>query len=85
MYSSLDRSLVRNDQRSAELNSLNELIQNKDGTTTLYVGPAAPKGMENNWILTKESLNWFAHFRLYNPEAPFFDKSWVLNDFEKVK
>ena len=85
VYDSLDRTLVRNDQRSAELNSLNELVQNKDGTTTLYVGPAAPKGMESNWIQTKGGLNWFAYFRLYNPEAAYFDKSWVLNDFEKVE
>jgi len=45
---------------------------------------AAPKGMESNWLQTKKGDNWFAYFRLFDPEAPYFDKSWVLNDFEKV-
>jgi len=85
VYNSHTRTLIRNDQRSAEVNSLNELVQNKDGTTTLYVGPTAPKGMESNWIQTEKGQTWFAYFRLYNPEAPYFDKSWGLNDFEKVK
>jgi hypothetical protein len=84
VYDNINRTLIRNDQRTAELNSLNALAQNKDGTTTLFVGPAAPKGMESNWLQTKKGDKWFAYFRLFDPEAPYFDKSWVLNDFEKV-
>jgi len=53
--------------------------------TDVYVGPAAPKGFENNWVQTKPGEGWFALFRFYGPTEKLFDKSWVLGDFEKVK
>ncbi len=28
---------------------------------------------------------WFAWFRFCAPLEPFFDKSWAVQDFEKVK
>jgi hypothetical protein len=28
---------------------------------------------------------WFAAFRFYAPLEPYFDKSWLLPDIEKVK
>jgi hypothetical protein len=84
IYSSDSRTLIRNNSRKAEINSLNNLIQNKDGTTTLYIGPKAPEGMESNWVETTGGQNWFTYFRFYNPEMSYFDKSWELNDIEKV-
>jgi hypothetical protein len=85
VYDSNSRTLIRNDQRNAEINSLNDIIQNEDGTTTLYIGPKAPEGTERNWIQTSAGQAWFTYFRLYNPEMPYFDKSWQLNDIEKTQ
>lgn len=85
VYDSDSRTLIRNDQRNAEINSLNNIIQNEDGTTTLYIGPKAPDGMTSNWIQTSAGQTWFTYFRLYNPEIPYFDKSWQLNDIEQIK
>jgi hypothetical protein len=85
IYDSDSRTLIRNDQRSAEINSLNDIVQNADGTTTLYIGPRAPEGMERNWVQTSAGQPWFTYFRLYNPEMPYFDKSWQLNDIEQTQ
>ena len=29
-------------------------------------------------------MGWFVYFRIYGPEAPAFDGSWQLPDFEAV-
>ncbi len=57
----------------------------KDGSTNIYFGPNAPKGMEGNWVPTKAGEKFFLLFRFYGPEAPALDRSWQLNDLEKVK
>ncbi|WP_180137528.1 DUF1214 domain-containing protein [Desulfoluna butyratoxydans] len=84
VYESDSRTLIRNQQKKAEINSLNNVTANDDGTTTLYIGPDSPKGMESNWIQTAQGQNWFTYFRLYEPRQPYFDKSWVLNDIEQM-
>jgi hypothetical protein len=40
---------------------------------------------EMNWIPTVPGNSWFAYFRFYEPTQAYFDKSWPLGDFEKVK
>lgn len=67
------------------IGSLNKagLKQNDDGTIDLYFGPAAPQGMESNWLPTGE--DFFLIFRLYGPEPALFEKTWTLPDVEKVK
>jgi hypothetical protein len=50
----------------------------------LYIGPAAPPGLESNWMKTVDQDGWFVYFRLYAPTEPFFDRSWALPDFELV-
>jgi hypothetical protein len=39
---------------------------------------------ENNWITTRDGRPFFVMFRLYGPQKPIVDKTWVLNDIEKV-
>jgi hypothetical protein len=56
---------------------------NADGSADVYFAPKAPAGLESNWIPTGE--DFFVIFRLYGPEKPLFDKSWTLDDIEKVK
>jgi hypothetical protein len=55
--------------------------KNGDGSVTIYFGPEAPKGYENNWIPTEGKIP-FVMFRLYGGvEEEFF----MLNDVELVK
>ena len=61
-----------------------KMKQNKDGSVTLYVGPKAPKGYENNWIPTVGKAPYLM-FRFYGPKDAFYDKSFKLNDVELVK
>lgn len=80
------RAIIETSQHLAELNSVgNSLKANSDGSLDLYFGPKAPAGMEKNWIQTLPGKGWFAYFRLYGPTEPFYDKSWKLQDFERVE
>ena len=57
---------------------------NPDGSVTLYVGPKAPAGLENNWIPTAGKKPYFM-FRFYGPEEAFYNKTFKLRDVELVK
>ena len=57
---------------------------NDDGSVTLYFGPKAPKGYENNWISTEGKVP-FPLFRFYGPTEALFNKTFILNDIELVK
>jgi hypothetical protein len=59
------------------------LNKNDDGSVDLYFAPEAPEGLESNWIPTGE--DFFLLFRLYGPDKPLFEKTWTLDDVEKVK
>jgi hypothetical protein len=59
-----------------------ELIYNDDGSVDIYFGPNPPTGYERNTIPTGE--DFFLAFRWYGPGETLFDKSWRLNDLEKV-
>ena len=43
-----------------------------------------PQGQEKNWIRTVPGRGWFPIFRFYGPLEPFCDKTWKLNDVEKL-
>jgi hypothetical protein len=66
--------------------SRNDLVRNADGSVDLYFGPTAPAGKPPaNWIQTLPGKGWFTYFRLYGPTQPYFDRSWVLSDIERVE
>jgi hypothetical protein len=67
----------RNDQKY-------DLIENEDGSVTLYFGPKAPAGKEENWIQTMPGKGWFTILRLYGPLDPWFDKTWQPGEIEMV-
>jgi hypothetical protein len=72
--------------RSASIDSRDERHHlNPDGSTDLYVGPAAPPSAEDNWLKTVGQDGWFVYFRLYAPTQPFFDRTWSLPDFEAIE
>jgi hypothetical protein len=85
-YDEGTRQMVITDQGRPDLSSRKEdLVKNSDGSVDVYFGPKAPKGKETNWVQTVPGKGWFTYFRFYAPTEPFFDKSWALPDFEKVK
>ena len=78
--------MIRNDQERIDRGSTDELEVNADGTVDLYFGPEIPEGgTESNWVQTNKGDGWFVLFRFYGPEKPYYDRSWKLNDFEKIK
>jgi hypothetical protein len=78
-------SYQRNIDKSSIDSNMKEVKRNKDGTTTIYFGPEAPKGKENNWLPTAEGRRFFLLFRFYGPQKGVFDGSWELNDIELVE
>jgi hypothetical protein len=86
VYDVATRCLINNKEQLADRSSRQpDLVKNADGSVDLYVGPQAPKGFEKNWIPTVPGKAWFPYFRLYAPTEAYFDRTWVLPDFEKVK
>jgi len=66
-------------------NKRDDLVENDDGSVTLYFGPKAPKGKGKNWIETVPGKAWFAILRLYGPLESWFDKTWRPGEVEKLK
>ncbi len=80
------RCLIQNEQKIADRSSRMDLLENTDGSVTIYVGPDEPQGDKaRNWIPTVPGKAWFPYFRLYSPTQPFLDRTWVLPDIEKAR
>lgn len=84
LYDIETRCLIQNEQQIADRSSRMDLVKNADGSVDLYFGPAAPEGMEKNWIPTVPGKAWFTYMRFYGPLAPLFDKTWCPGDIEKI-
>ncbi len=57
---------------------------NTDGSIDVYFGPKAPDGKENNWVPTNPGKGLLLMFRFYGPLEGIIDKTWKLNDLEKL-
>jgi len=52
----------------------------------IFFGPtAAPAAKEKNWVRTHPEKGFFVVFRFYGPLEGYIEKTWVLDDFERVK
>ena len=85
LYEAENASGLDNGQPFPSLGTLNHPEQAEDGSTTLYIGPNAPKGQESNWLATAKGRGFFAILRLYAPTKPALDGSWKPGDIEKLK
>ena len=65
-------------------NKRDPLIENEDGSVTLYFGPDAPEGNEANWVETVPDKGWFVLLRLYGPLEPWFERTWQPGEFEPL-
>ena len=75
---------LQNGQPFPSLNTMYKPVQNVDGTIDIYFAPQSP-GEGKNWLATILGKGWFTIFRLYGPKQSFFDRTWKLNDIEKVR
>lgn len=78
------RCFIDTPHERADRGSRDDLRRNADGSVEIHFAPQTPPGQEANWVPTLPGRGWFAYFRLYTPEAPFFDKSWQLPDLERL-
>jgi len=88
VYDAETRSEIVTEQSRAALRSLVELTAERLGDrateVTLHFGPNPPEGTQGRWIKTTPDRGWFVYFRIYGPDAPAFDGSWRLPDFQAV-
>ena len=86
LYDVDTRCLIQNKQKIADRSSRMHLLENQDGSITIYMGPDKPAGDKaKNWIPTVSGKAWFPYFRLYSPKKAFRDRTWVLPDIEKAR
>jgi hypothetical protein len=86
LYDVDTRCLIKNEQQIADRSSRMDLLENADGSVTVYIGPIKPIGDKaKNWIPTVPGKAWFPYFRLYSPKKAFLDRTWILPDIEKAK
>ncbi|NOE32248.1 DUF1214 domain-containing protein [Ruegeria sp. HKCCD7318] len=86
LYSGQTRSILETDQQAGGIDSNRPGIKpNDDGSFSIYFGPEAPEGWENNWAQTVPGRSFNVMMRLYGPLEPWFDKSWRPGDLELVE
>jgi len=84
LYDRETHGLIRNMPWPSRASNMPDLKRNDDGTVDVWIGPAAPEGMESNWIPTDAARPFEALFRFYGPLPPLLKKEWVLPDIERV-
>ena len=83
-YDPMSRSLL-DSGGNITVGSLGDPEVNADGSVDIYFGPTdAPEGHEKNWIKTDPAKGFFVVFRFYGPLEGYIDKTWVMNDFERI-
>jgi hypothetical protein len=86
VYDNETRSLLETDQKSAGVDSNHPgLKTDPEGSVTVWFGPTAPGGHEDNWVQTMPGKGWNVTLRLYGPLEPWFDKTWKPGDVELVE
>lgn len=83
VYDSLSRSELQGAQPLPSISSYADPIVNADGSIDILFGPEKPEDAVN-WIQTVPGKGWFPIFRFYSPTEAYFDKSWRLEDIERV-
>ncbi len=84
VYDRATHALIRDVSRPSCSSQSQGLQKNSNGSLDIYFGPNAPAGKESNWVPTSPNGKFEVLFRLYGPEKPLFDKTWVLPDIEKM-
>lgn len=83
-YDRATHALIREVPRASRASNSPGLQKNPDDSVDVFLGPDTPPGKEANWIPTRRGGEFEVLFRLYGPQQPLFDKTWVLPDIEEV-
>jgi hypothetical protein len=84
-YDGHTRTFIANSMKGRHLSSLDKLAKNADGSTDIYIGPTAPKGLESNWIQSIPGISLFVGVRTYGPGEALLDGTYKIPRFELVK
>ncbi len=85
VYDNQTRSMLQSEQQFPTVGSNDEDLRvNEDGSYSVYFGPEAPEGFENNWIQTVPGKGWFVILRMYSPLQPWIDQTWRPGEIEPV-
>jgi hypothetical protein len=84
VYDRETHALVRNLSRPGRSSQSQGLQTNGDGSVDLYFGPTAPASGDSNWTPTDPNRQFEILARFYGPQKSLYDKSWQLNDVERV-
>ena len=91
LYDPISRSMLQGTgSDDVTIDSNGKLKQNADGSYDLFVGPDESKIPAKyrgtpNFAATNPDKGLMVYFRFFGPLEPFFDKSWQLESFEKIK
>lgn len=83
-YDCATHALIRDVARYSLSSNTPGIEVNGDGSVDVYFGPAPPPGRAANWVPTAAGRRFELLFRIYGPEKPLLDKSWILPDVESV-
>jgi hypothetical protein len=85
LYDAANGSGLDNGQPFPSVGSRDKPEQEPDGSTILYLGPAAPSNNSRNWMRTLPGKDYFVILRLYGPLEAAIDRTWKPGDVEPVK
>lgn len=83
VYDAEHASGLDNGQALPSLNSMDQPMENADGSLDLHFGPEEPTD-GGNWLRTVPGRGYFVILRLYGPDKPYFDNDWKPDDFIKT-
>lgn len=84
VYDRQTHAFIRELPRQGRSSQSPGLEVNADGSVDLYFGPAAPAGKDANWVPTQPGREFELLARFYGPTPELFQKTWRLNDVEKL-
>ena len=84
-YDLQSAAFVRDMPRNTIDSTMDSVDYNADGSIDIYLGPTAPEGKEANWLQTDPDRKFFLLSRFYGPEPALFDKSFEMNDIERLR
>jgi len=86
VYDTQTRSMLQSAQQFPTVGSNDDdLRMNDDGSYSVYFGPEAPEGFENNWVQTVPGKSWFVILRMYSPLQPWIDQTWRPGEIDLVE
>jgi hypothetical protein len=78
-------AFVRDMPRNTIDSTMDSVEYKSDGSIDIYLGPTPPEGNEANWLQTDPDRRYFLLSRFYGPEPALFDKSFQMNDIERLE